>query len=209
MQASLVLATPAAAYDKNNPNWPCVQRKVVELTAAQMWDGPPIDANNREWLNDNEIRTLSRSLISRRIPLSEAEEAIKKFAAKFDGKERNDKLTLLFTATLSQTNDERKTVIHGIERFQERQVARAAELERQGVDLDKLHTGTNAELIPDRPLTAEEQKYKWDARVFQERQQNLPLACEIPELIGQRIYELAKLIRAQMQDEEPPPSPAQ
>jgi hypothetical protein len=204
MQASLLWPGQAAAYDKANPDWPCVQRKVVELTAAQMWDGPPIDKNNTEWLNHDEIRNLARTIISRRIPLPDAEKAIKEFAAKYNGKERNEKLTLLFTGALNLTNDERKTVMNGIERFQKRQVARAEALEKEGVDIAKLKTGEAAEVIPDRPLTPEEQKYHWDARIFQERQQNLPLACEIPELIGQRIYEIAKLIRAQMQDEAPP-----
>lgn len=204
MQAPLLLATVANAYDKANPNWPCVQRKVLELTPAQMWDGPPIDTKSIEWLNDEELRNLARSLISRRIPLSEAETAIKAYAAKFNGKERNEKLTMLFTGALNLTNDERKTVMSGIERFQMRQVDRAKALEQQGVDMEKLHQGETTELIPSKALTPEEQKYMWDARVFQERQQNLPLACEIPELIGQRIYEIAKLIRAEMTDEEPP-----
>jgi hypothetical protein len=41
-------------------------------------------------------------------------------------------------------------------------------------------------------------RYDWDARVFQERQQNIPVACEIPVLIEQRVFALAQAIRALM-----------
>jgi hypothetical protein len=34
--------------------------------------------------------------------------------------------------------------------------------------------------------------------VFQERQQNIPIACEIPVLVEQRIFALAQSIRALM-----------
>ena len=49
-------------------------------------------------------------------------------------------------------------------------------------------------------LTAAEDRYNWDVRVFTERQQSLPLACEVPVLIEQRLFELAREIRARMQD---------
>ena len=39
-------------------------------------------------------------------------------------------------------------------------------------------------------LTPEQQEYNWNARIFQDRQQNLTMACEIPTLIEQRAYDL-------------------
>jgi len=47
-------------------------------------------------------------------------------------------------------------------------------------------------------LSDAETKYKWEVRVFQEKQANIPLACEIPELIDQRAGDIARAIRAQM-----------
>ena len=49
-------------------------------------------------------------------------------------------------------------------------------------------------------LAAAEEQYNWDARVFTERQQSLPLACEVPVLIEQRLFELGRAIRAHMSD---------
>jgi hypothetical protein len=38
--AALFAGLPARAED--TPEWPCIQRKVLTLTAAQMWDGPEV-----------------------------------------------------------------------------------------------------------------------------------------------------------------------
>ena len=55
------------------------------------------------------------------------------------------------------------------------------------------------ELLPTEiQLTPEQQEYNWNARIFQERQQNLTMACEIPVLIEQRAYEIGRLIRGLM-----------
>ena len=49
-------------------------------------------------------------------------------------------------------------------------------------------------------LAAAVDKYDWDVRVFSERQQSLPLACEVPVLIEQRLFELGREIRSRMKD---------
>ena len=49
-------------------------------------------------------------------------------------------------------------------------------------------------------LAAAEDSYQWDVRVFTERQQSLPLACEVPVLIEQRLFELGREIRSRMND---------
>ena len=46
-------------------------------------------------------------------------------------------------------------------------------------------------------LSIAEERYNWDVRVFSERQQSLPLACEVPVLIEQRLFELGREIRSQ------------
>jgi hypothetical protein len=88
----------------------------------------------------------------------------------------------------------------GIERFQQRQRARAAELERQGAKIRRLRerAATDEKARPE--LAMAEEGYNWDARVFTERQQSLPLACEVPVLIEQRLFELGREIRARMSD---------
>lgn len=196
-------APVARAIDTANPDWPCIARKVPELDAAAIWDGPSID-DAKGWNKDDTIRKLSAYLISRRVPLAEAEAAIKKYAGEQAEDARDAKLTELFAAVLSRTNDERKIVMSGIERFHKRQLARAAEIEKMGLALPK---GEEAAL-PTEPtpsgeidkLSDAEEKYKWEVRVFQERQQNIPIACEIPQLMDERAGAVARAIRAEMKN---------
>ena len=47
-------------------------------------------------------------------------------------------------------------------------------------------------------IDALQEKYDWNARVFKERQDNIPLACEIPVEIEQRAFALGRTIRFHM-----------
>lgn len=191
--AANTASPPAAEAEPSTADWPCVQRKVVTLTSTQIWDGPAVE-NVTGWENDAAIKDLIPILASRRVPVEEAAADIKKFAESVPETERDQKLTLLFAGLLSETNSDRTTVVNGIETFQRRQRLRSAELEREGVAVGKLKETKASE----EDVTKATELYNWNARVFQERQNNMPLACEIPVLIEQRVYELAREIRAHM-----------
>ena len=196
-----MLAMPAAAArDEPGSDWPCVQRKIDTLTSAQMWDGAPIDDVN-EWRDDPEVKKVLPTLVSRRVPIGEAATAIRQFAEAIPEASRDAKLKLLFAAILATMNAERSTVMSGIERFQQRQKARAAELERQGLALKTLREkAAAADGEAKAELARAEERYNWDARVFGERQQSIPIACEIPVLFEQRVFELGREIRSHMKD---------
>ncbi len=188
-----------AAGQPEDPDWPCIQRKVMTLTSTQLWDGPPTE-DLKAWEDDREIKNLADVLESRRVSLEDAEKAVKAFAEKQPADQRDEKLTLLFASLLTKINQDRKFVIKQIVRFQKRQEARSLEVQRQGRELEEKKQAIPAEeqMASMRTLTPEQQKYQWDARVFQERQHNLTMACEIPVLIEQRAFEIGRLIRAQM-----------
>ena len=192
-------APPVRAAETGNSDWPCVQRKVATLTAAQMWDGPPVDGL-MGWSDNEEIRKLVAFLASRRVPLEEAAAAIAKFAAARPPDKRDDALKLVFAGLLSTINSDRRAVISGIERFQQRQRGRAAELERQGAVIRQLKERAASDDKARAELVSAQERYDWDARVFSERQQSLPLACEVPVLIEQRLFEVGREIRSRMSD---------
>lgn len=122
---------PSPAEVAGSPDWPCMQRKVETISSAQVWDGPALP-DEKDWQNDNKIRELTSVLESRRVPLEDAEKAIKEFAQAQPEAERDQKLTQLFASVLAKINSDRKFVIGRVEEFQKRQKARAAELEREG-----------------------------------------------------------------------------
>lgn len=180
----------------SSPDWPCVQRKVPIISAGQIWDGPSID-DIKDF--DPDTRDLVKLLESRRVSSDDAEKAIKEYAQSIPEAERDKKLTALFAAFLNDINTDRHFVMGKVEEVQKRQKARAAELEREGQKLAEKGIATTDEPLPTEvKLSPEQQEYNWNARIFQERQQNLTMACEIPALIEQRAFEISRLIRAQM-----------
>ena len=194
-------ATPASPSEvAAAPEWPCVWRKTLTLDAATIWDGPSID-DVKGWQNDDTVRKLAQYLISRRIKIEEAEAAVKKYAASQAADVRDQKLANLFAAVLSRTNDERKIMLSGIERFHARQKARAKEIEKQGIVLPDQNAPLPTEAMSATEidkLSPEQDKYNWEVRVFQERQKNIPIACEIPQLMDERAGAIARAIRAEM-----------
>ena len=198
--ASILFGAPRAfAASAISPDWPCVQRKIATLTSVQMWDGVPVD-HLTQWRNDEAITKLIAVLASRRVPLEQAATAIAQFAAAQPPDKRDDALKLLFAGLLSTVNSDRAVVMSGIERFQQRQKARATEIERQGAAIRHLKEQAANDEKARAELAAAEDRYNWDVRVFTERQQSLPLACEVPVLIEQRLFELGREIRLRMND---------
>ena len=194
----IALGAPRAlAADAASADWPCVQRKVAKLTSAQMWDGAPVD-DLTKWRDNEEITKLIVVLASRRVSLEQATAAIARFAAAQPQERRDEALKLLFAGLLSTINSDRAVVMSGIERFQQRQKARAAEIERQGTAIQELKERAVNDEKARAELAAAEDRYNWDVRVFSERQQSLPLACEVPVLVEQRLFALGREIRSRM-----------
>lgn len=207
MQATAPISTEekaahdaAAAAMAANEDWPCVQHKQHVLTAAQMWDGPEISAEGKR-STDPAVSSLARAVISRRRPMETVEADIAEFAKAQPEEKRDARLAELFESVLAEINVSRTEVINGIEKFQRRQVLRSRTLEQEGIEVAALMKAAEDNL-KDQEAAAKAQdaqtKYDWDARVFQERQQNVPIACEIPVLIEQRAFAVAQAIRTLM-----------
>lgn len=189
---------PVLAADKSNPDWPCVQGKIESLTVAQTWDGPAVDTSKVPWADDEAINDLLRVLTSRRVPLPDAEAAIKKFSDQQPAAGRDAKLTLLFAGLFETSNNQRKTVIGGLEKYLRAQRDRAAVVEKKGLELDELKQKSGLDDASEMAIAKAQEAFDWESRIFQERQQNIPVACEIPVIIEQRLYDLTKTIRALM-----------
>ncbi len=177
--------------------WPCVQRKVMNLSPTTMWDGPAIDGVN-DYYKDEAVRKLIPILVSRRVEMSDAEKAIEDFAKAHPEDKRDRALTVLFAGVFDTINSRRRSVIRGIERYQARQKSRASKLEIASTKLSTFRRDAGTSDEANKKAKLAQNKYDWDARVFEERQQNIPFACEIPVNIAQRAYGIAHAIRAQM-----------
>jgi hypothetical protein len=197
--ASLVLLAPcgARARDPSTPEWPCVQRKVEKLTSSQVWDGPPVE-DVKDWGKTPEIRALVTKLADRRVPLDQAEAALKAFAEGQSATTRDEQLTLVFAGVFETLHNQRKTVIRGLERYLKAQQTRSEELERQGEAIADLETKAPTDEKAAAELQAARERFDWAQRIFHERQTNIPIACEVPVKIDERIFAIARSIRALM-----------
>lgn len=196
--ASADAAADAATVAASENDWPCVQVKVAKIDSAAVWDGPPVEDLKSSSGDDAMSKVLSTS-ISRRTPMPDVEKAIAEYAKSLPEAERDAKLTLLFSSVLDTANTQRTSIVNGIERYQKRQRSNAKEIETQGAAISDLESKAPTDLTQPTPeLDAAREKYDWFARVFQERQGNIPIACELPTLIEQRVFAVARAIRAQM-----------
>jgi hypothetical protein len=128
----------------------------------------------------------------------EAEATLKAFAEKQAADVRDKRLTQVFASLFSTMNNQRKSVITGIGKYQKSQKDRSAELERQGVEIANLEKQAQTDEKVAADLATAQEHFQWAQRIFQDRQQNIPLACELPIVIEQRLYQLAQSIRGLM-----------
>ncbi len=197
---SAVLATSAFAVGgaPAGSDWPCPQRKVVTLGASDLqWQGAD-PTTIKGWRQDGDVSSLVKLLASRRVPMEDAVKALKAFAEKVPATERNARLTVVFTGLLESVNEYRASVISGIERFNRRQKTRATEIEEEGTKLNDLQKRAETDAAAKVEYTKAIELYEWNTRVFEERRQNLPLACEIPPAIDGRTFDLVREIQALM-----------
>lgn len=194
----LVFADAAAAQApplQSQPDWPCRQVRVPELSVGGVWAGPPLDAAMKHWRDDAAIADLVTRLAQRRTQMDEAEKLIAQFA-KSAGDKRKERLTTLFAGVYERMKDERRDLVNGLDRFGRRLKA-MAETARQ-------ETQTLRELQDQKPPDPEAIKkaseaVQWRLRLFEEQRRMVNYVCESPALIEQRFGTLARAIQQAME----------
>ncbi len=187
--AALMIATgQALAAQGDDPDWPCIQRKVPELSLGQIWNGPDLPETAANWAKDATIHALVQELAARRLPLPEAQQRIASFAAGLPQGERQQRLAMLAQGLFDYMNHERSQVISGIARYARGQRDMAARIRQEASDLDALRSRPDTDQLA---LARRDEGLIFQTRIFQERAQSLTYVCEVPTLIEQRLYALA------------------
>ncbi|HLP66466.1 MAG TPA: hypothetical protein VK181_02985 [Rhizobium sp.] len=181
----------ATAAGNTDPDWPCVQRKVPELSVAQVWSGDALPETAKDWNKDAAVTQLVDELAARRTPMDAAQKQLEAFVATLPADQTGEKLGQVLQGVFEKLNREREQVISGIARYAGKQRQLAADLRKKASDVDKLRRDANAD-----PTEMEKQsdQLTWETRVFEERVQSLSYVCEVPTIIEQRLYGLSKLI---------------
>lgn len=191
----LMMAPPPAwAADPQDPDWPCVQRKIEEISPGMVWAGPPLDQAADTWRDDAEVARLAGELAARAVPLEEAKQKIGRFAENL-GERKDLRLTLLFAGLLQTINRERAAIINGIERYTRKQRALARRIEETGSRLDQLAAAEGDQAERERLA----QQQTWDIRIYQDREHSLKYLCQQPVDLEQRAFQLARSIMGRLE----------
>ena len=192
-----VPATAALAAQGDDPDWPCIQRKVPELSFGQIWNGPELPSAAADWTKDAAITGLVAELAARRVPITEAEQMIRDYSARLTSSERQTQLAKLMQGLFEHMNRERSQVISGIARYAHTQRDMAESLRRDASAVDALRAKAGADA---NEIAARDDQLVLRTRIFQERVQSLTFVCEVPTLIEQRLYALAKTVSQTMEE---------
>lgn len=191
---ALAASLPAAAQPAQDPDWPCMQRKVPELSVTAIWSGPEIDPAASRWQDDKEVADLAAQIASRRVPVEDATAAIGKFAAALKPEEKEKRLTLLFAGLFASLDRERSEVMNGIDRYARAQKALAEQIRQDQSRLSDLNSGGSD------PQQASDlgNQVAAQVRIFNDRRSSLSIVCEVPTLIEQRLFALARAIQGEI-----------
>lgn len=198
LTALLVISSigQAAAFSEDK-NWPCIQRKVIKLSAGQMWRGDPVDEKDLSWQQNQAVRKLVNKILPRRVKLTETEKIIEEFAAKHNGN-RKKQLEQSFLGLLSETNKIRQEIIGGIGKFSSRQKSlskRIIENRNKINEFEKKDEGGTLTKEEDKEFAKLEQQQEWDIRIRDEREKSLEYVCESPVLLEQRLFALSQQLK--------------
>lgn len=184
-------AAQAAPPGPRDPDWPCQQIKVPELSLAAVWSGPPIDTRQTDWQRDAQVAELAHRLAQRRIPIDQASTEIHAFAEQA-GAEKRQRVLALLVGLFNVLDQERESVIAGLDRFGHRQKELAETLRADNDKLTAMHQDSGADPAAVNKLT---QQVTWEMNVFQDRREAIGYACDVPGAIEQRVFGLARTIQ--------------
>jgi hypothetical protein len=188
--AMLVPITNAGAAT-TDPDWPCTQRKVPQLSLGQVWNGPDLPPAAKDWSNDPAVSALVEEVAARRVPIADAQKEIKDFAASLPAEQLAPKMTMLVQGMFDHMDAERSHVISGISRYAHKQLEMAAALRKEASDVDALRAEPDAD--PDE-IERRTGQLSFATRIFNERVQSLTYVCDVPTIIEQRLYQLSKTV---------------
>ena len=191
----LALQGMAFATDPRFPDWPCNQVKVPEISVAAVWAGPSIDDVGNAWEDDATIKELVARLAARRTPLDDAQKSISDLVTGAEA-ERRKKAKLIFAGLFKTLNQERGEVMQGIERYFRKQREFSNQIRSTILQLRELQDRPDPDQSRIDELT---NRVEWDTRIFEERRKTMNFVCEVPVLIEQRLFALARAIQQSLE----------
>jgi hypothetical protein len=194
--ATLLLPAPAFAQapSQRDPDWPCQQIKVPEMSLAAVWSGPAVDTGDTTWKDNPTVADLVDKVAPRRVPIDRAQALVHDFA-QHAGEHKQPQMLEVLVGLFNVLEQQRDSVITGLDRFGGRQKELAAQVRADNEKLRAMQADTAADPKAVQQLT---QQVTWEVEVFQDRRQALSYACDVPGKIEQRLFALAHQIQQEL-----------
>jgi hypothetical protein len=185
------LPSPADAAEPRDPDWPCMQAKVPEMSVASMWDGPSIADVGNSWEDDPKINDLVVRLAARRTALDAAEKAIADVITGSTA-QKQDKAKKIFAGVFQTLSQQRSEVMSGIDRVGRKEKELANKIRSDVTALRELQDKPEQDQSKIDALAAQ---VEWSTRIFDDRRKSIRYVCEVPTIIEQRVFALGRAIR--------------
>ena len=190
------LAIPATGWaaDFSDPEWPCLQRRVENMSLGLMWTHPIPDGKIPAEIRP-QAHELAETLVLRRVSLIEAEALIEGFLRDTPGV-TDAVLGQIFRVVFERINSNRSQLIGGITRYSLAQIVAAERIDKTRGEMDQLMA---AEAPDYDRVDAIEEQLDWQQRIYRDRAQALTYVCETPVLLEKRTFALAQALAKHLQ----------
>jgi hypothetical protein len=185
-------ATARAAPWQPDPDWPCPQRLVPRLTAAEYWNVVPLTGLG-DWHADPAVVRLVQELAPRRVTTDAGLGAIAAFALSLSSAKQR-RLGLAFLGLLDESNRERTDLIDKLKEIGRRQRELADLVARLGAELDAIPPGATGDAAQKRVDL--QQRYTFSAKNFEDVQRTIRYACETPVTLDARLGAWARALQS-------------
>ena len=166
---------------EKNPDWPCIQVYIEQLSWGSIWTGPVLDENSSKWINDEKLSSLAEKIMKRNTKENEGIKELKKYIKKNNSPEQ---LTKLFHALFDTTNIIWKKRNEKLLNFGKRQRLTSEKISTKLGKIKKLSKDYESNKDEIQKL---EQENFWDVRRFEDRRALSDSLCDQPRFYEKRL----------------------
>lgn len=194
--AVAVVASQIWAADFSDPTWPCIQRKVEQLSPGLMWPHP---LDPEAFQSDADLvadaADLADTLALRRIEIEDLRPQVEAYATRHDGDVAA--LGLVFHRVFEGLSKRRARIINGIGDFSLSQISLADQIDSVRMAMDNALAADDPDFDEVDRL---EEQLDWDQLIYTDRQRSITYLCETPQIIERRLFAIAQILQQVAQD---------
>ncbi len=182
----------SAATPTQDPDWPCQQRLVPELTAAGYWTGAAIP-KGIDWRSNPRVAGLVEEVTPRDVPVDAGTAKIRAFVETTKHEGEGGLLPAAFAGILDETNRQRDEIIARLKDLMRRQRGIAEQIAKANDEANAIPADAKGEDADRRAEALGRQAFL--TRTFDETRRTMQYACEVPTQLDARLGAYARALQ--------------